>query len=87
MKILIKIWLYFDRINELDIFNYLINEDKNDYYENKTLYDLMKTNIVDNFMKEINKLLLIYPECDLLYDIKSLLIIFIIKQLLEKMIV
>ena len=63
--------IYFDRINELEIFNYLINEDKNDYYENKTLYNLMKTNIVDNFMKEINKLLLIYPECDLLYDIKS----------------
>lgn len=63
--------IYFDRINELEIFNYLIYEETNDYYANKTLYNLMKTNIVDNFMKEINKLLLIYPECDLLYDIKS----------------
>ena len=65
--------IYFDRMNELETFNYLIYEDRNEFYENKTLYDLMKTNIVSNFIKEIRKLLIIYPECDLLYYIKSLI--------------
>ena len=65
--------IYFDTMNELETFNYLIYEDRNEYYENKTLYDLMKTNIVNNFIKEIRKLLIIYPECDLLYYIKSLI--------------
>lgn len=63
--------IYFDRIDELETFNYLIYEDRNDYYENKTLYDVMKTNIVDNFIKEIKKLMITYPECDLLYNIKT----------------
>ena len=63
--------IYFDRINELEIFNYLIYEETNDYYANKTLYNLMKTNIVNNFIMEIKKILVTYPECDLLYKIKS----------------
>jgi hypothetical protein len=63
--------IYFDRINELEIFNYLIYEETDDYYANKTLYNLMKTNIVNNFIMEIKKILVTYPECDLLYNIKS----------------
>lgn len=64
--------IYFENIDETNIFKYLLFEDKDELYENKTLYDFMKSKVLDSIIKEFRKTLLIYPECDALYHFNSL---------------
>ena len=63
--------IYFERIDKLETFNYLLYEDKHEIYKNKTLFDYMKIKASENFIKSIRDLLTIYPECDLLYYMKE----------------
>jgi hypothetical protein len=64
--------IIFDNMNEANPFKYLLFEDKDELYENKTLYDLMKIKIVDHLIEGMSKILLTYPECDQLYHFNSL---------------
>ena len=64
--------IYFDNMKETNQFKYLLFEDKDELYENKTLYGLMKTKIVDHLIEGMRKILLTYPECDQLYHFNSL---------------
>ena len=57
----------FESIDNLNIFKYIFFEEKNDIYNNKTLYDFIKLNIVRNLVTGIKKSLVYYPECDSLY--------------------
>lgn len=65
--------IFFENINEMKIFKYLIFKEKDEIYNNKTLYDFMKIKIVDNIITEIRKILLVYPECDSLYHFNSMI--------------
>ena len=62
--------IHFENIDKLNIFKYMIFEEKNGN-ENKTLHDIMKINIISNFEKEMNKSLVYYPENDSLYYLKK----------------
>ena len=64
--------IYFENMKEVNPFKYLLFEDRDELYENKTLYDLMKIKIVDNLIEGMRKVLLSYPECDQLYHFNSL---------------
>ena len=44
--------------------NYLLFEERNDLYNNKTLNDLIKLNILSNFQEQVKKYLVYFPECD-----------------------
>lgn len=65
--------IYFENLEELSNFNYLLFYDKDENYLNKTLYEYMKLKIVDSFMDSLRDLLIIYPECDSLFYFKSLI--------------
>ena len=56
--------IFFENMKNVNAFNYLLNEDKDKLYENKTFYDFMKIKIIENFIKGMRKILIIYPECD-----------------------
>ena len=58
--------IYYENMDKINLFKYLLFEDKNDTYNN-TLDDSIKMNIIQNFDKEIEKMLVYYPECDSLY--------------------
>lgn len=62
----------FEYMNKLNIFKYIIFEEKNEMYNNNTLLDFIKMNILVNFENEVNKLLVYYPECDSLYYFHSI---------------
>ena len=64
--------IYFDNIKDAFPFKYLIFEDKDESYENKTLYNLMKSKILENLIENMRKGLIIYPEYDTLYHFNSL---------------
>ena len=64
--------IFFDDMKEVNPFKYLLFEDKDELYGNKTLYDLMKVKIVDHLIDGMRKILLTYPECDQLYHFNSL---------------
>ena len=64
--------IYFDNMEEVNPFKYLLFEDKNELYENKTLYHLMKSEILENLIEGMRKILIIYPECDALYHFNDL---------------
>ena len=63
----------FETIDKLNIFKYLIFEEKNEIYNNTTLLDFIKWNILINFDNEMNKLLVYYPECDSIYYFNSII--------------
>ena len=56
--------IYSENMKNVNSFNYLLYEDKDKLYENKTFYDFMKIKIIENFIKGMRKILIIYPECD-----------------------
>ena len=63
----------FENIDKLNIFKYLFFEEKNEIYNNNTLLDFIKWNILINFDNEIHKLLVYYPECDSIYYFNSII--------------
>ena len=65
--------IYFDKLNKMNNFKYLLFDEKDEIYENKTLYEYLKIKVIENFMKGTRKLLLIYPECDLLDYLNKLI--------------
>ena len=67
-------------MDKINLFKYLLYEDKNDIYNN-TLNDYIKLNIIQNFDKEIEKMLVYYPECDSLFYFNSIIDYF--KQKIE----
>ena len=68
--------IHFENIDKLNIFKYFLFEEKNEF-ENKTLYDIMKINIISNFVNQINKSLIYYPECDSLDYLNTIVNYFI----------
>jgi hypothetical protein len=68
--------IHFENIEKLNIFKYILFEEKKEY-ENKTLYDIMKINIISNFEKEMKKSLVYYPECDSLDYLNTIINYFI----------
>ena len=54
----------YENIDKLSTFNYLLFEERNDLYDNKTLNDLIKLNILSNFQEQVKKYLVYFPECD-----------------------
>ena len=64
--------LHFENIDKLNLYKYLFFEDKNDIYENRSLSDLIKVDIVNNFASAIQKYLIYYPVCDALYYFKTI---------------
>ena len=65
--------IFFYYMKNVNVFNYLLFEDKNESFDNKNLYDFMKLKIVENLIKGMRKILIIYPECDALYHFNSLI--------------
>ena len=59
--------IFFENSKYVNSFKYLLYEDKDKLFENKTFYDFMKIKIFENFIKGIRKILIIYPECDSFY--------------------
>jgi len=67
-----NIIIYYNKIKEIDLFKYLIYNDINELYNNKTLYEYSKVIILNNILNEMKKNLFYYPECDSLYNFKLL---------------
>lgn len=65
--------IFFENMNELNIFKYFLFNEKDELYNNKTLYDFMKKKILDNIIEGFRKVLLTYPECNSFYHFKALL--------------
>ena len=63
----------YENIDKLNLFNYLLFEEKNDLYENNTLNHFIKINIINTFEKQIKKYLITFPECDSLEYFKSII--------------
>lgn len=59
-----NILVHFENIININIFKYLLFEEKKDIYENKTLIDFIKLNIINAFKESVLKSLIYYPECD-----------------------
>ena len=68
-----NILIHFENIDKLNPFNYLLFEDKNVIYENNTLFDYIKSNIIKSLENEIHKSLILYPECDSLNYFNSII--------------
>lgn len=65
--------VYFDNLKDIKIFKYLIFDEKNERYNNKTFFEYSKDFILDTILSEFEKNLAYYPECDSLHYIKSLI--------------
>ena len=63
----------FEYMNKINIFKYIIFEEKNEMYNNSTLIEFIKWNILIHYENEIHKLLVYYPECDSLYYFHSII--------------
>ena len=66
----------YENIDKLNFFNYLFFEDRNVLYDNKTLNDLIKINVLNNFQEQVKKYLVYFPECDSLAYFKSIIYYF-----------
>ena len=66
----------YENIDKLNFFNYLFFEDRNVLYDNKTLNDMIKINVMNNFQEQIKKYLVYFPECDSLAYFKSIIYYF-----------
>ena len=64
--------IFYDNLEEIDLFNNLIYNEKNILYDNETLYDYSKKIIFKRLIEEMYKNLIYYPECEQLYYFKSL---------------
>ena len=67
------ILLNFENIHKLYIYKYLFFEEKQDKYGNTSLSNFLKLQIVNNFINEIKKSLVYYPECDAVYYFKKII--------------
>ena len=65
--------MYIDNLKDIKIFKYLIFDEKNERYNNKTFFEYSKQSILDTILIELEKNLAYYPECDSLHYIKSLI--------------
>ena len=63
----------YENIDKLNLFNYLLFEEKNDLYENNTLNHFIKINIINTVEKQIKKYLITFPECDSLEYFNSII--------------
>ena len=68
-----NILIHFENIDKLNIFKFLLFEEKNDIYNQSTLLNFIKKNLLLNFDKEIKKSLAYYPENDSLFYFKSII--------------
>lgn len=68
-----NIIIHFENIDKLNNFKYILFEEKNVLYNNKTLSHFIKLNIAKNINDEIRKSLVYYPECDSLYYFQSII--------------
>ena len=68
-----SITIHFDNLNELDIFKYLIYEEKSNLYDNKTFVEYVKLLTLNNLIDEQKKKLAYYPQCDSLNYFNSLI--------------
>ena len=68
-----SISIYFDNLDELDIFKYLIYEEESNLYNNKTFLEYLKLLALNNLIDEQKKRLAYYPECESLYYFNSLI--------------
>ena len=66
----------YENIDKLNTFNYLLFEERNDLYDNKTLNDMIKLNILNNFQAQVKNYLVYFPECDSLEYFKSIIFYF-----------
>ena len=71
------ILLHFEKIDNLNLFRYLLFDDINEIYGNQTLFTIIKKNIIHYLVKEIHQSLVYYPECDSLNYFKKLVKYFI----------
>ena len=67
-----NIKIQFDNLEQAEFFKYLIFNEENILYNNKTLYEYLKEIILDNLLQKMYNNLLFYPECDALYYFKKL---------------
>ena len=65
--------IHYENIDELNSFKYLFYEEKSNIYDNKTLNNVIKINILNSLKEEVYKSLAYYPECDALAYFKSLI--------------
>ena len=65
--------IHHENIDELNSFKYLFFEEKSDIYENKTLNDIIKINVINSFKQEVYKSLVYFPECNALDYFKSII--------------
>ena len=68
-----SITIYFDNLDELDIFKYLIYEEESNLYNNKTFLEYLKLLALNNLIDEQKKRLAYYPECESLYYFNALI--------------
>ena len=65
--------IHYENIDKLNSFKYLFFEDKSSIYDNKTLNDFIKINILKSLKQEVYKSLVYYPECDALAYFKYII--------------
>ena len=67
-----NITLYYHKLKNINLFNYLVYNETSKLYNNKTLYEYSKEIILKSVLKQMNNNLIYYPECDELYIFKSI---------------
>ena len=67
-----NITIQFNNLDQVEFFKYLIYNEENILYNNKTLYEYSKEIIFDNLLQKMYNNLLYYPECDALYYFNKL---------------
>ena len=75
-----NIIIQFGNLEQVEYFKYLLYNEENIIYNNKTLYEYSKEIILDNLLQKMNNNLLYYPECDALYYFKKLYDYFYLKD-------
>ena len=67
-----NVFIDFNYLKKIEMFNYLIYEEKNIKYDNNTFYEYLKSIILNNTINKMNKNLVYYPESDALYFFNNL---------------
>ena len=75
-----NIIIYYNKIKEIDLFQYLIYKETNILYNNKTIYEYSKEFILNNILNEMKKNLIYYPESDSLYNFRMIYEYFLNKE-------
>jgi len=72
--------IYYNKIKEIDLFQYLIYKETNILYNNKTIYEYSKEFILNNILNEMRKNLIYYPESDSLHNFRMIYEYFLNKE-------